>query len=127
MSSDTTSITEFLENFSRCWGTDGGKTLGDFFTEDGSLVNPFGGRADGRQAVGAMYDDYFESILRATTTSVKLDTVRRIGDYAFIDGEQTILGPTGEVALAVHLCALLHRATDGWRFVDSRPYSVATQ
>ena len=121
-------INEFLDDFCRSWGSDGGKSLGDFFTEDGSLVNPFGGRADGRLEVAAMYDEYFGSILKATTTSARLDTVRAVGaDHVFVDGEQTIVGPTGEVVLAVHLSALLRRTADGWRFVDSRPYTLASR
>jgi uncharacterized protein (TIGR02246 family) len=126
MSNRQAAVEEFLDRFTRCWGTEGGAVLGDYFTEDGTLINPFGERAQGRKAVAAMYGDYFGSILHATTTSVKLDSVRVVGtDHAFVDAEQTIVGPGGDVIMAVHLSALLRRESDGWRFVDARPFTVA--
>jgi uncharacterized protein (TIGR02246 family) len=126
MSIEQAAVEGFFDRFTHSWGTEGGIALGEYFTEDGTLVNPFGERAEGRKAVAAMYGEYFGSILRGTTTTVKLDVVRPVGsDHAFIDGEQTIMGPEGETIMAVHLSALLRQESDGWRFVDSRPYTVA--
>lgn len=120
-------INDFLDDFAHAWSTAGGSALGACFTEDASLINPFGERAEGRAAVATMYDEYFSTILRATTTRVKLDALRAVGgDHAFVDVDQTILGSDGETVMAVHLCALLRHEDEGWKFVDSRPYTVAT-
>jgi hypothetical protein len=74
-----------------------------------------------------MYSEYFGGMLRDTSTSVDLGSVRSVeDDHAFADGEQTIYGPDGAVVLVVHIAALLRREGGGWRIVDSRPYAFAT-
>jgi uncharacterized protein (TIGR02246 family) len=119
-------ITSMLDRVSAAWGANDGAALAGFFVEDGTLVNPFGQRAEGRAAVAAMYAEYFNGMLRGTSTAVDLTGVRAVGgDHAFADGEQTIRAPDGTVVLSLHLAALLRRDGDGWRFVDSRPYAYA--
>ena len=127
MPAQTERIASMLDQVSAAWGANDGAAVAGFFVEDGTLVNPFGQRAEGREAVAAMYAEYFGGMLRGTTTTVELTSVRAVGeDHAFIDGAQTIRAPDGGVVLAVHLAALLRRDGDGWRFVDSRPYAYAT-
>jgi uncharacterized protein (TIGR02246 family) len=119
-------IRAMFDRVAAAWAANDGRAVADFFTEDGSLINPFGQRADGRAAVAAMYAEYFAGMLRGTTTAVDLTSVRAVGDdHAFADAEQTIHAPDGRVVLAVHLAALLRREGEDWRFVDSRPYAVA--
>ncbi|MBI4499499.1 MAG: SgcJ/EcaC family oxidoreductase [Chloroflexi bacterium] len=120
-------IRSALDRVSAAWKANDGSAVASFFVEDGSLINPFGQRADGRTAVAAMYSEYFGGMLRGTSTTFNLASVRAVGDnYAFADGEQAILAPDGNVVLNVHIAALLRRDADGWRFVDSRPYVFAT-
>ena len=127
MSSDEAGVHELLNRFAEAWSTKGGGALGGYFSEDGTLINPFGELAAGRKAVAAMYGGYFDGMLQGTTTTIKVGTVRAVGaDHAFVDAEQTIFGPAGDTILGLHLCGLLRRETDGWRFVDARPYTVAT-
>ncbi|MFE3190023.1 SgcJ/EcaC family oxidoreductase [Nocardia sp. NPDC059240] len=119
-------ITAFLDRLADTWKTNDGTALSELFTADGSLINPFGERADGRNGVAAMYGEYFRGMLAGTTTSCTLERTRAVdGDHALLDAEQIITAPTGETALTVHLSALLRRDGDGWRFVDCRPYVVA--
>ena len=119
-----TAVEELFGAFADAWKTNEGAALGSFFVEDGALINPFGQRADGRAAIGAMYAEYFGGMLRGTSTSFKLESVRAVeADHAFADGEQTILGADGEVVLVAHLAALLRREGDNWCFVESRPYT----
>ncbi|HWC36608.1 MAG TPA: SgcJ/EcaC family oxidoreductase [Mycobacteriales bacterium] len=121
---DEASVAEFLDQLCKAWETNDGAELGSLFTGDGSLINPFGQRAEGRSGVAAMYAEYFTGILAGTSTSVTGQAVRPIDDrHALVDVEQTILGADGAVVLAVHLTALL-RCEDGQlRFVDARPYA----
>jgi uncharacterized protein (TIGR02246 family) len=120
------SIEEFLDRVVTSWKTNDGAEVANLFTEDASLVNPFGERADGRADIAAMYSAYFGTMLRDTSTAVTLGAVRGIdATHALIDGEQTIVGPDGEPVLAVHLTALLRRDGDDWRLLDARPYVVA--
>jgi uncharacterized protein (TIGR02246 family) len=126
MYQDQQSVEQFLERLADAWKTNDGNSVGELFVADGSLVNPFGQRADGRNDVAAIYSEYFTGMLQGTTTTATLSVVRPAGpDHAFIDADQTIFGPDGSVLLAVHLAALLRRQEDTWRFVDSRPYAYA--
>ncbi len=94
---------------------------------DGSLVNPFGERADGQAALTAMYSQYFDGMLQGSTTSITLSHLRPVGpDHALADADQTVHSPDGEVLLSLHVVNLLRRTGDGWQLVDSRPYSFPT-
>jgi uncharacterized protein (TIGR02246 family) len=127
MSAHFDQIKSTLEHVSAVWKTNDAAAVAACFVEDGTLINPFGQRADGRAAVAAMYAEYFAGMLRGTSTVIKPTTVRAVGgDHAFVDGEQTIHGPDGGVVLVAHLAALMRKGDgDRWRFVDSRPYSTA--
>jgi uncharacterized protein (TIGR02246 family) len=117
-------IAEFFKVLADAWATNDGAAVADSFVDDGSLINPFGDRADGRSAIAAMYGHYFAGMLRGTTTDVQVETIRPIDvDHAFVDGCQTIYGSDGTVVLVVHLSSLLYHSSDGWRFVDARPYT----
>ena len=120
-------IKSSYDRFAADWKTNDGARLGGGFVEDGSLINPFGERADGRAAISRMYAQYFGGMLRGTSTTFQLGNVRAMGDdHAFVDAEQTIVGADGSVVLKVHLAALLRRDRDTWRFVDGRPYTYAS-
>jgi uncharacterized protein (TIGR02246 family) len=110
------------------WKTNQGAAVASAFVEDGALINPFGERADGRTAIASMYGEYFAGMLGGTTTSFRLSQVRAVeSNHAFVDAEQTIHGRDGRVVLTVHLAAVLRRDGDGWRFVDARPYTLASK
>ena len=126
MSAHVDQIASSLARFCSAWKTNDGAALAGFFTDDGSLINPFGQRADGRSAVSAMYSEYFGGMLRGTSTTFNLASVRDVElNHALVDGEQTISAPDGSVVLVVHVAALLRRDGEEWRFVDSRPYAFA--
>lgn len=120
-------IASTYDRLAAAWKSNDGAAVARFFTEDGSLVNPFGERAAGRAAVTAMYTEYFaRGVLRGTSTTVKLADAHPVGDdHAFADAQQTISGADGQPVMVVHLAALLRREPDGWRIVDGRPYAYA--
>jgi uncharacterized protein (TIGR02246 family) len=127
MSTPFEQIRSTYDRLAAAWQSNDGSAVAGFFTNDGTLVNPFGERADGRDAVAAMYSQYFGTLLRGTTTTIELATVRAVDDdHAFADSKQTIYGPDGSVVLVVHLAALMRHDSDEWRFVDGRPYTYAT-
>lgn len=120
-------IKSTFHQFCDAWRTNDGAAVAGFFTEDGSLINPFGQRADGRTAVATMYSEYFRGMLRGTSTTFNLGNVRSVeSNHAFADGEQTINSSDGNIVLVVHLAALLRRDGKSWRFVDARPYTFAS-
>ena len=120
-----TSVAAFYEKLAASWKDNDGAAFAAFFTEDGSLINPFGERADGREALRAMYSEYFAGMLKGTTTSISSTHLRPIEtDHAFADAEQTVYAANGEVVLALHVVNLLRRDGDDWRLADSRPYAL---
>jgi len=125
MAHDQKSVEEFFGRVAEAWKTNDAALVASFFTDDGSLINPFGERADGRDAVSGMYANYFTGMLKGSSTTVKISSVRAVGDdHVFADGEQAVNGPDGQVVLEAHIAALLRRDGDSWRFVDSRPYII---
>ncbi len=124
MAADRASIQAFLDQAGEVWKTNDGGAFADLFTEDGSLINPFGERVDGRGAVGAMYSEFFKGMLSGTSTTMTVQSVRAVGDgYAFADCDQTITGAEGQAVLAGHLAALLRHDNGSWYFLDARPYT----
>ena len=124
MGSTEASIAAFFERMAEVWKSNDGAAFAACFTEDGSLINPFGGRADGRAALTAMYSDYFAGVLSGTTTTITLTETRSLGaDYAFTDADQMVFGADGEEFLALHVVNLVRRDGDSWLLADSRPYA----
>ena len=121
-------IKSTFERFSAAWQANDGAAAAGFFVDDGSLINPFGERADGRAAIAGMYSQYFAGMLRGSTTHFTLESVRDIeSNHAFADGQQTVTGSDGKVILVVHLASLMRRVGDSWKVVDSRPYTFAAR
>ena len=126
MGTPQNSVSAFHDKLAAAWSANDGATFAGFFTEDGSLINPFGERADGRQALIAMYTEYFGGMLKGTTASISLTHTRPVGpDHVLADAEQTIHAADGNVLLALHVVNLLRRDGDEWRLVDSRPYAYS--
>jgi uncharacterized protein (TIGR02246 family) len=124
MGSPQDSVVAFHDRLAAAWSGNDGTAVAAFFAEDGSLINPFGERADGREALTAMYSEYFAGMLKGTTTSISLTHLRPVEpDHALADAEQTIYAPNGDVLLALHVVNLLRQDGDDWRLVDSRPYA----
>ena len=124
MGSLDSSIVAFHDKLAAAWSANDGSVFSAFFAEDGSLINPFGERADGREALTAMYSEYFGGMLKGTTTSISVTHLRPVeADHAFADAEQTIYAANGDVLLALHVVNLLRKDGDTWRLVDSRPYA----
>ena len=122
MGQDETSVEMFFEQFAEAWKMNDGDALAHFFVDEATLINPFGERANGRAAVGAMYAEYFGGMLQGTTTTLTLESVRAVeSTHALADALQPIYGSDGAPLLVAHLAALLRRDGDSWKFVDARP------
>jgi uncharacterized protein (TIGR02246 family) len=128
MEAAETSVRVFFESLAATWKSNDGAAFAACFTEDGSLINPFGQRADGRAALTAMYTEYFGGMLQGTTTTIELTNLRQIADDVVLaDGDQTIYSKEGAALLELHAVNLIRRDGDTWRLMDSRPYEFSTQ
>jgi uncharacterized protein (TIGR02246 family) len=124
MTINESSVRAFFDRLSASWAENDGARFAAHFTEDGSLINPFGERADGRAALTAMYTQYFGGMLGGTTTTIDLTNVRAVeADHALADVTQTVHAANGEVLMVLHVVNLLRADGDGWQLVDSRPYA----
>jgi uncharacterized protein (TIGR02246 family) len=118
------SIAAAFARLADTWKTNDGAAFAACFVEDGSLINPFGERADGRAAIAAMYSEYFAGMLQGTTTKIDLTRARAVErTHAFADADQTVFAANGDVLLALHVVNLMRREAGHWQLVDSRPYS----
>ena len=126
MAADRASIQALYDELCVAWKTNDAGTVAELFTDDGSLINPFGQRADGRAAITSMYAEYFNGLLAGTTTVATVDTIRPIdADHVFVDGRQTVDAPNGATIFDLHISALVRREHDSWKLVDARPFSLA--
>jgi uncharacterized protein (TIGR02246 family) len=73
MGSAEGSVAAFYQKLAAAWSANNGSRFAAFFTEDGSLINPFGQRVDGRQALTAMYSEYFGGMLKGHDNVDQLD------------------------------------------------------
>lgn len=127
MGAEDSSVEAFFEKVATTWEENDGPAIAALFTEDGSLINPFGERADGRNALTAMYSEYFDGMLKGTTTSLTLTELRTVeSNHALADADQTIYATNGDVVLTLHVVNLLRRDGSDWKFVDCRPYAYAS-
>lgn len=119
-------ISQLLDAVMAAWQANDAAGMAALFTADGALVNPFGERADGHAALRAMYETYFAGMLAGTSTAVRVLAVRELGpDIAFVDAEQDVLGPSGDVVLPLRVALVLRQEGGAWRIVDSRPHVLA--
>jgi uncharacterized protein (TIGR02246 family) len=126
MGDNRQAVEQYFGQVADAWKRNDGGAIAETFVADGTLINPFGERADGREAIASMYTDYFGGMLQGTTTTVKVESVRAVdAENLFVDAEQTILGPGGDVVLVVHLATLLRNQGGRCASVEARPYAFA--
>ncbi len=117
-------FTEFEEAF----GAKDADRLGTMFVPDGTLVNPMGERAEGREQVVALFRRGFDTVLKGTRNKIHIQHVRMVTpELAFVDFEQELMGgsppPDAPRPWVAHGVALLSKQGGGaWMVLDARPY-----
>jgi uncharacterized protein (TIGR02246 family) len=104
------------------------KEVAAFWEEDGTLIGPTGIRGSGRAGVESVFATDVETLLRGTTSTMTVQSVRMLGkDLAFLDLEHAIQGarmPDGTTGtMKLHLVVLARRHGTTWQWVDTRPYA----
>jgi len=104
------------------------KEVAAFWEKDGTLIGPTGIWGSGRAGVENVYATDVEKILRGTTSTMTVQTVRMLGhDLAFLDLEHAVEGarmPDGTTGtMKLHLVVLARRHGKTWQWVDVRPYA----
>jgi len=111
------------------WNAADAEQMAGAYAADGRLLDPFGGVADGVDAVTARFAEIHATVMRGTTTECTVETVRPLADQlAVVDGTQTVDGITAPDGtrlpeLSLHFTAVLRHDGDEWRIVECRPYA----
>lgn len=76
--SDEEAIRAIESEFATAWAAHDPERLASFWTEDGDFMNPFGRFARGRAELEALFAEEHEGVMRESTYSVTLDSLRSI-------------------------------------------------
>lgn len=116
-----------VREFEAAFSAQDAEKLAALFAPDGSLINPMGERADGREAVAALFRKNFEGTLKGVRTRIEIQKVRLVTpDVALLDIRQELQGgkppPTAPRPWVAHGVALMSKAGGEWHVLDARPY-----
>ena len=102
-----------------------------FWTEDGTLINPFGVVANGREAVQKLFEDEHTNIFKGSTYQhgdVKVQMVGENVAVADIDSNITNMhGPDGRSApdFKHHVALVMVKKDGAWLMAAVRPYQLS--
>jgi uncharacterized protein (TIGR02246 family) len=104
------------------------KEVAAFWEEDGTLIGPTGTRGVGRPGIEKVFAGNVETMLRGTTSTFTVETVRTLGGgLALLDVAHDIRGARmpggGTGTMKLHVVVLARQHGQDWRWVDTRPYA----
>jgi len=105
------------------------KLAATYFVADGSLINPTGAEARGREEIASLIQRDLDGVLKGGHSKMKLDHVRMLGnDLVLADCTQEVSGvmtPPGIPSpLKLHVAALMKKEGGKWYWQDARPYAI---
>jgi uncharacterized protein (TIGR02246 family) len=108
------------------------REVASFWEENGTLIGPTGTRGAGRAGIEKVYAGNVETMLRGTTSTFTVETVRMLGqDLALLDVAHEIRGatmPGGTTGtMKLHVVVLARKHGKDWLWVDTRPYAFLPQ
>ncbi len=99
------------------------------WTDDGTLVNPFGNYGRGRSEIERVFHEDPERFLQGSTTTVTVTGARRIADdCVLLDLDHDVQdyrrpdGSRGPVKM--HAAILAQKVGDEWKWLDVRAYFI---
>jgi len=97
-----------------------------FFTDDATLINPAGARAQGRDQIRQVVHDDLRRILAGSKSTFILESMRACGPgLALVDATHKVEGARGEQMqgdLDLHVVCLCEKRGDRWMWRDARPH-----
>lgn len=129
VSKDETAIRDHSAAFVAAWNRHEPKAMAATWSEDGSLINPFGRLAEGRAAIEKLLTEEHSTVMRGTTYALKTIGVRFLSNtIAVADWNSEISGmhdPKG-AALPVfkhRVVAVLVKKSGSWSTAVARAYA----
>ncbi len=128
--SDEAAILKVWQQFSDAWARDS-HARAALWTEDASLINPFGVKANGRAAIEKVFADEDATFAKGTTHTFSDFSFRFLtASLAAVDATGEIKGMKGADGAALppvrlHVFTLLRKTGGAWQIQDARPYVFA--
>lgn len=127
MGGDEEGVKAAFERFSQAWAAGDAKARAMVFTNDGSIINPFGQEAWGRAEIVKLFEDENATIAKGTTQTFdnfKMTFV--LPNLALVDCDGTISGiktPAGDAApdQKVHVFVVAVKRGKDWQCRYARP------
>lgn len=121
-------LEERFRAFEQAFGAQDADKAGAMFAPDGTIINPTGERAEGRDQVTALFRRDFERVLKGVKNKLTILSVRMVTpELAFVDIQQELTGgkpmPGRPTPWVAHAAVLLTKQGGGeWMVLDARPY-----
>lgn len=121
-------LEERFRAFEQAFGAQDADKVGAMFAPDGTIINPAGERAEGREQVTALFRKDFERVLKGVKNKLTILHVRMVTpELAFVDIKQELTGgkamPGRPHPWIAHAAVLLTKQGGGdWMVLDARPY-----
>lgn len=121
-------LQERFRAFEQAFGAQDADKIGAMFAPDGTIINPAGERAEGREQVTALFRRDFERVLAGVKNTLTILNVRMVTpELAFVDIQQELTGgkamPGRPHPWIAHAAVLLSKQGGGdWMVLDARPY-----
>ncbi len=118
------SLEATVRRFNDAFNRRDAREVASFWTDDGTLLNPIGHFGEGREGVERVFRDDAETVLRGATARFSVVRVRPLGEGALVDLDLEV---QGGLAPRMHVVVLARRQGEAWRWVDVRPYVLASR
>jgi uncharacterized protein (TIGR02246 family) len=117
-----------VDQFAAGWNHADAKAMAAVFTEDASLVNPFGRGAEGRAGIEKFFAEELATMTKGTTFTVKGFSARLLNPVALEDIEIEIAGgalaPDPARPARHHAFVVARKQAGSWLIVTLRAYSI---
>ncbi|WP_084639817.1 nuclear transport factor 2 family protein [Kaistia adipata] len=117
-----------LDTLAACMDRGDARGAAALFAEDSNLISPSGMIGTGAAGVQRVIAADMQTILKASHSHFTIDSVRPLGDMAFVDATHEISGGQAGAAgtLEVHVVLLARKQGAGWKLAEARPYLFVT-
>ncbi len=131
LAADDQALKDRVNEFQTAWNKDDTKAMAALWTEDGSLVNPFGATAHGRSEIEKIFVDEHSHAFKATRYEASEVKVQQVtADVAIVDITANISGvhaPDGSAApdYPHHVVWVFVKKDGQWMAAAARPYQFS--
>jgi uncharacterized protein (TIGR02246 family) len=126
---DEEAINQNARAFFAAWNKNDVKGLIAHWTDDATLINPFGRIAHGKAEIEKLFTDEQTTVFKGSTAKIGEVKVHMLKPgLAFTDLDMTIDGAHGADGAALtqlkyHVSTVVEKKGDEWLFLETRPYA----